>query len=285
MLGRLLCLHCAWMPSQSMPWILLPGWTSSRRRLFWCVSQQIWTQIWLSCLWEMQGMCGAQIPRTALISGTTSQPLMVTFFNQRPSHVDSNMFVHFLVCLLTSPRVLHTFSSTISMGKKEKTEVGTEVVEGVKKNPTQAKCTVLAIQFFLQNCAQPHEDRTCVLPHMTLYLSTRHARSYHSQPEICYFQEFCLWRPNICFQKLTKIVQKKIAGLHPALLPYEAVPHPPTQVGGDCLAAVVLDNQDRALRLYMRGRWYITNFWCRVYIECTSESLLTTILRIWTKQL
>ena len=68
------------------------------------------------------------------------------------------------------------------------------------------------------------------------------------------FQKFCLSRPRFFFQKLTKIVQKKIAGLHPALLPYEAVPHPPTQVGGDCLAAVVLDNQDRALRLYMRGR-------------------------------
>jgi len=38
---------------------------------------------------------------------------------------------------LTSPKVLYTFSSTISMRKKEKTEVGTEVGEGVQKNPTQ----------------------------------------------------------------------------------------------------------------------------------------------------
>jgi len=38
---------------------------------------------------------------------------------------------------VTSPRVLHTSSSTISMGQKEKTEAGTEVGEGVKKNPTQ----------------------------------------------------------------------------------------------------------------------------------------------------
>jgi len=38
---------------------------------------------------------------------------------------------------VTSPRVLHTFSSTISMGKKGKSEVGTEVVEGVQKNPKQ----------------------------------------------------------------------------------------------------------------------------------------------------
>jgi len=249
MLGRLLCLHCAWMPSQSMPWILLPGWTSSRRRLFWCVSQQIWTQIWLSCLWEMQGMCGAQIPRTALISGTTSQPLMVTFFNQRPSHVDSNMFVHFLVCLLTSPRVLHTFSSTISMGKKEKTEVGTEVVEGVKKNPTQAKCTVLAIQFFLQNCAQPHEDRTYVLPHINLYLSTRHVRSYHSWPEWhSLFSSTLSVKTKNLFPKIDKNCQtKKIAGLRPAPRPYRAAPPLPTQVGTKCLAVVVLDNQDRAL--------------------------------------
>jgi len=42
------------------------------------------------------------------------------------------------------------------------------------------KCTVPAIQLFLQNCAQPHEDRTCVLSHINLYLSMRHAMSYHS---------------------------------------------------------------------------------------------------------
>jgi len=34
-------------------------------------------------------------------------------------------------------RVLHTFSSTIIVGKKRKTEVGAEVAEGVKKNPEQ----------------------------------------------------------------------------------------------------------------------------------------------------
>jgi len=38
---------------------------------------------------------------------------------------------------LTSPRVFNKFSSTISIGKKGKIEVGTEVEEGVKKNPTQ----------------------------------------------------------------------------------------------------------------------------------------------------
>jgi len=34
-------------------------------------------------------------------------------------------------------RALHTISSTISMGKKGKTEVGTDVGEGLKNNPTQ----------------------------------------------------------------------------------------------------------------------------------------------------
>jgi len=38
---------------------------------------------------------------------------------------------------LTSPRVLNIFFSSISMGRKGKTEIGTEVGKGVKKNPTQ----------------------------------------------------------------------------------------------------------------------------------------------------
>ena len=38
---------------------------------------------------------------------------------------------------LTSSLTYQTFFSTISMGKKGKTEVGTEVGQGVKKNPTQ----------------------------------------------------------------------------------------------------------------------------------------------------
>ena len=42
-------------------------------------------------------------------------------FQSRPSH---------LRC-----RVFHTFSSTISMGKKGKTEVGAEVWERIKKHP------------------------------------------------------------------------------------------------------------------------------------------------------
>ena len=191
--------------------------------------------------------------RSGLLGGASMDQVLWLLssrvFNQRPSHVDSNMFVHFLVCLLTSPRVLHTFSSTISMGTKEKTEVGTEVVEGVKKNPTQAKCTVLAIQFFLQNCAQPHEDRTYVLPHINLYLSTRHVRSYHSWPEWnCLFPSILSVKTKNLFPKIDRNCQtKKIAGLRPAHRPYRAVPPLPTQVGTKCLAVVVLDNQDRAL--------------------------------------
>jgi len=42
---------------------------------------------------------------------------------------------------------------------------------------------------------------------------------------------------------------KKVAGLRPALPTYGAVPLPLTQVGGKCLAAVMLDNQDHELRL------------------------------------
>ena len=35
-----------------------------------------------------------------------------------------------------------------------------------ERNLDRAKCTVLVIQLFLQNCAQPHEDRAYVLPHI-----------------------------------------------------------------------------------------------------------------------
>ena len=49
---------------------------------------------------------------------------------------------------------------------------------------------------------------------------------------------------------MTKIVKKIIAGLRPTHPPHGAAPLPPTQVGGKCLPAVVLDNQDRALRRF-----------------------------------
>jgi len=51
------------------------------------------------------------------------------------------------------------------------------------------------------------------------------------------------------FSKIYQNRQKQIVGLRPAPSPYGAEPLTPTQVGAECLAAVVLDNQDRALRL------------------------------------
>jgi len=51
------------------------------------------------------------------------------------------------------------------------------------------------------------------------------------------------------FKIWQKSSKQKIAGLHPAPPPYGAAPLPPTHVGTKFLAAVVLDNQDRALHL------------------------------------
>jgi len=64
------------------------------------------------------------------IAAPRPQPLIDLFkdfvdFQSRPS------------LLRCSCRVLHTFSSTNSTGKKEKTQVGAEVGEGVNKNPEQ----------------------------------------------------------------------------------------------------------------------------------------------------
>ena len=72
--------------------------------------------------------------------------------------------------------------------------------------------------------------------------------------ETPYFQEFCLSRPRNFPQKLTKNHQNFFAGLPSAPPPYEAAPLPPNKVGAKCLAAVVLDNQDRALRLITQDK-------------------------------
>jgi len=58
------------------------------------------------------------------------RPNANTFTSFVPTSID-----HPNKSTLTIPRVLHTFSSTNSVGKKEKTEVGTEDGEGVEKNP------------------------------------------------------------------------------------------------------------------------------------------------------
>jgi len=117
-----------------------------------------------------------------------------------------------------------------------------------------AKCTVLVIQLFLTNCVQAHDNLLEVLRRIDLYLSTRRPRTIwypgHAGTrffEISYFQEFCLSRPRNFSKNRGKIIKKNLAGLRPAPLPYGAAPLPPNKVGAKCLAAVVLDNPDRAL--------------------------------------
>ena len=106
-----------------------------------------------------------------------------------------------------------------------------------QRNLDRAKCTVLVIQLFLQNCAQPNEDRTYVLPHII--------------DETCSF--LSLLTSHSLFPRILSLKtknfnpQKKIAGLRPVPPPCGAGHIPPTQAGVKCLAAVVLDNQDRAL--------------------------------------
>ena len=65
--------------------------------------------------------------------------------------------------------------------------------------------------------------------------------------EILYFQEFCLSRPRHFVHK--SIINHQKAGLRSAPPPYGAALLTPTKAGAKYLAAVVLDNQDRALRL------------------------------------
>jgi len=69
------------------------------------------------------------------------------------------------------------------------------------------------------------------------------------------------------FPKIDKNRQKKIAGLRPATPAYGAAPLPSTQVCAKYLAAVVLDNQDRALLNHV---WYFNlsrktsaSSWCK----------------------
>jgi len=114
----------------------------------------------------------------------------------------------------------------------------------------KAKCTVLVIQLFLPKCTQPHENGLYILPHINLYLSMRQGPHPYSPGqartcffEILHFQEFCLSRQRIFFQKIDKKSSKKICG---------STPRPSFLWGcapAKCLAAVVLDNQNRALRL------------------------------------
>ena len=63
---------------------------------------------------------------------------LITILTSQPSQIPTT---------LTSPRVLHTFFSTVSMGKTEKTEVGTEVGTGVKKE-SQTNMAIFVWDFF-----------------------------------------------------------------------------------------------------------------------------------------
>jgi len=51
-----------------------------------------------------------------------------------------------------------------------------------------------------RKCAQAHEDRTCVLPQINLYLSTRHESSHHFAPP---------WSANFFFSKIDSIYKKE----------------------------------------------------------------------------
>ena len=117
-------------------------------------------------------------------------------------------------------------------------------------------------KLLLKNCVQAHDNCLEVLPHINLYLSTRRLRTIESPGhikrksqffEILYFQEFCISRPGHFLQKLTK---NKFAGLRPAPVTYGGAPLPPTKVGANCLAAVVLAHHDHVLcdlALVLRG--------------------------------
>ena len=119
---------------------------------------------------------------------------------------------------------------------------------------TEAKCTVLVIQLFLTNCIQAHDNCLQVLPHINLYRSTRRPRTIGcpghvnlSLSKSCISKKSVFQGQDMFSKNRQKIIQKKIVGLRPAPTPYGAAHLPPTKVGAKCLAALVLDNQDRAL--------------------------------------
>ena len=117
-----------------------------------------------------------------------------------------------------------------------------------------AKCTVLVIQLFLTNCVQSHDNCFEVLPHINLYLSTRQPQTIGSPGLVIPSSlKFCISKNSVFqdqdnFSKNCQKNNKKIAGLPPAPPSYGAVDLPPTKVGAIFLAAVVLDNEDRAIR-------------------------------------
>jgi len=109
-------------------------------------------------------------------------------------------------------------------------------------------------------------------------------------------------RPITYFQNLTRIVEKSHRGAAPHISSYGAAPLPPTQAGAKCLATVVLDNQDRALRLaswmpstgFLRRKSRHRKYWikilpymshsqtrCKITRASTHKCIFCSYTQIW----
>jgi len=120
----------------------------------------------------------------------------------------------------------------------------------------KTKCTVLVIQLFLTNYVQAHENCLEVLPHINAYLSTTRPRTIARSRKLPVFCKQCISK-NSVFQdqdnfsrNRPKCIKPKFSrgyAPHPLLtgLPSLRGCLPHTKVGAKCLAAVMLDNQDR----------------------------------------
>ena len=102
-------------------------------------------------------------------------------------------------------------------------------------SPMKMVCIYLRTSIFI---SQWDRDRTLTLP------VTYGPVFWNSA-----FQRILSFKIKNFFPKIDQKSSKKLAGLRHAPPPYGAAPLPPTKVGAKCLAAVVQDNQDRALRL------------------------------------
>jgi len=107
------------------------------------------------------------------------------------------------------------------------------------------------------NCVQANDNNLEVLPHTILYISTRQPQIIVSLGHVNNgFLKFCISNNSVCedqkrFSKnRQKTHQKKIAGLRPAPS-HGAAPLPITKMGAKRLSAVVMNNQDRALSLFL----------------------------------
>ena len=113
-------------------------------------------------------------------------------------------------------------------------------LQGYAPSPMRMVCIYLQTSIFI---SQWDRDRTLTLP-----------VTYGPVFWNSIFPRICLSRQRNFPQKSTKNYQFFFEGLPSAPPPYEAAPLPPNKVGAKCLAAVVLDNQDRALRLITQDK-------------------------------